>query len=65
MVDAFLAFLAGPATGAERLYILGDLFDIWLGDDDVRPPHPAVEAALGVLVARGSRSTWCRGTTTS
>ncbi len=53
MVDAFLAFLDGPAAAAERLYILGDLFDMWLGDDDVRPPHPDVEAGLAALAARG------------
>ena len=26
-------FLAGEARGAQTLYILGDLFDAWLGDD--------------------------------
>ncbi|MFU8838168.1 MAG: UDP-2,3-diacylglucosamine diphosphatase [Thiohalomonadaceae bacterium] len=29
----FLAFLQGPASQAEALYILGDLFEAWLGDD--------------------------------
>lgn len=31
----FLAFLAGPARKAEALYILGDLFEYWAGDDDL------------------------------
>ena len=31
--DAFAKFLAGPARQAEALYILGDLFEVWAGDD--------------------------------
>ncbi len=31
---AFEAFLQGPARNAESLYILGDFFDAWIGDDD-------------------------------
>ena len=52
-IEAFSAFLAGPARRADRLYILGDLFDQWLGDDDGRAPHPGVEAALAEAVAAG------------
>jgi UDP-2,3-diacylglucosamine hydrolase len=33
----FLRFLAGRARQAEALYILGDLFEVWVGDDDRRP----------------------------
>jgi UDP-2,3-diacylglucosamine hydrolase len=33
-IDAFLAFLDGPAREAEALYLLGDLFEAWVGDDD-------------------------------
>jgi UDP-2,3-diacylglucosamine hydrolase len=36
---AFLSFLSGPAREASGVYILGDLFDAWLGDDDLA--HPA------------------------
>ncbi len=28
----FDAFITGPARGADRLYIIGDLFHVWLGD---------------------------------
>jgi UDP-2,3-diacylglucosamine hydrolase len=31
--DCFLRFLAGPARDGDRLFILGDLFEAWLGDD--------------------------------
>ena len=34
----FLDFLAGPARQAESLYILGDLFEYWAGDDDLDDP---------------------------
>jgi UDP-2,3-diacylglucosamine hydrolase len=38
-IDAFLAFLAGPARSADALYLLGDLFEVWVGDDDDSPDH--------------------------
>ena len=34
---AFFQFLEGPAAGAEALYILGDFFEVWIGDDDDAP----------------------------
>ena len=43
----FFAFLAGPARRAQALYILGDLFEYWAGDDDIGDPFNAsVIAAL-------------------
>jgi UDP-2,3-diacylglucosamine hydrolase len=50
----FQVLLAGPARRAEALYILGDLFEAWIGDDDDRPPHPEVLAALADLSATGT-----------
>lgn len=44
----FLAFLRDEARGARALYILGDLFEAWLGDDD---PDPAVREIVGALRA--------------
>ena len=35
--EQFRAFLAGRARSAEALYILGDLFESWIGDDDEDP----------------------------
>ena len=52
-VSAFVEFLAGPVRRADRLYLLGDVFDLWLGDDDDRAPHPEVEAALAHTVSAG------------
>ena len=34
IVDLYTRFLAGQARGADALYILGDLFESWIGDDD-------------------------------
>jgi UDP-2,3-diacylglucosamine hydrolase len=53
IVRAFLEFLAHKARHADALYILGDLFDEWLGDDDDKPPHPEVSDALSALTATG------------
>ena len=52
-VAAFAEFLSGPVRRADRLYLLGDVFDLWLGDDDDRAPHPEVEAALAETVSAG------------
>ena len=41
--DWLMAFLSGPATSADAVYILGDLFEFWIGDD--APPPLAVELA--------------------
>ena len=38
---AFELFLAGPARVAGRLFILGDLFEYWPGDDDLDAPFNA------------------------
>jgi UDP-2,3-diacylglucosamine hydrolase len=55
LVDAFHALMTGPARGAATLYVLGDLFDAWLGDDQLREPLPAaVAAAFAKLAASGT-----------
>jgi UDP-2,3-diacylglucosamine hydrolase len=53
-VAAFHAFLRGPARSAAALYVLGDLFDVWLGDDQLREPLAAgVAEGLAELSASG------------
>jgi UDP-2,3-diacylglucosamine hydrolase len=54
-VALFLAFLNGRARGADTLYVLGDLFDAWIGDDDDTPPYPRIRTALRELTASGTR----------
>ena len=50
----FFDFLEREARSASALYILGDLFEYWVGDDDLDDPfNTAVVAALARLVASG------------
>jgi UDP-2,3-diacylglucosamine hydrolase len=50
---AFRHFIANIAPQAEALYILGDLFEYWAGDDDLHDPfHSQVISALHGLAAR-------------
>ncbi|MDC0726608.1 UDP-2,3-diacylglucosamine diphosphatase [Phytobacter diazotrophicus] len=49
----FLRFLTGTARQADALYILGDLFEAWIGDDDPTPLHRDIAAAIKALVDSG------------
>jgi len=49
----FLRFLQGEARHADALYILGDLFEAWIGDDDPNPLHREIASALKTLVDSG------------
>ena len=55
-IAAFRRFTASLAPRAEALYILGDLFEYWAGDDDRHDPfHAQVINALHGLAAHGTR----------
>ena len=49
----FLRFLAGEARKADALYILGDLFEAWIGDDDPTPLHHEIAVAIKSLTDSG------------
>ena len=49
----FIAFLGGEARKADALYILGDLFEAWLGDDMVLPEYRDAIAAIKALSDSG------------
>jgi len=51
--EQFLSFLGGETREAEALYILGDLFEAWLGDDDPNPYYGEMKSALRGLVDAG------------
>ncbi|KFK97512.1 MULTISPECIES: UDP-2,3-diacylglucosamine diphosphatase [unclassified Serratia (in: enterobacteria)] len=50
----FLRFLQRDAVHADALYILGDLFEVWIGDDDPEPLHGEIAAALKALQQAGT-----------
>jgi len=55
LVEAFRALLRGRARGAAALYALGDLFDVWIGDDQLKEPLAAdVAASFAGLAAAGT-----------
>ncbi len=62
-LDLFARFIASACTRAEALYILGDLFEVSIGDDDDGPVHTYVvdrlrqlsDAGVRVHVAHGNR----------
>jgi UDP-2,3-diacylglucosamine hydrolase len=49
----FLEFLRTQVVGARVLYILGDLFEAWVGDDDAGSERAAVLGALRELTGSG------------
>jgi UDP-2,3-diacylglucosamine hydrolase len=64
LADAFESLCAGPARNAAALYILGDLFDTWIGDDQLREPlasrtaaslRAVADAGVPVAIMRGNR----------
>ena len=50
----FIEFLQQQAAAAEALYILGDLFEVWIGDDAVQPEHQPAITALKQLTDSGT-----------
>jgi UDP-2,3-diacylglucosamine hydrolase len=48
-----MAFLEGPARSAQALYILGDLFEYWIGDDAVSKAALSVAVATSALAGQG------------
>lgn len=60
--QAFLHFLNHTAKQTERLYLLGDLFEYWAGDDDADAPlHQEVIKALKELTEHGVQLFWMAG----
>ena len=49
----FVEFMDGPARTARELYILGDLFEAWIGDDDDDPRLAPIVGALRRLTGSG------------
>lgn len=52
---AFLHFLATRARQADALYILGDFFEAWVGDDGMSAYQESIARALRELTDSGTR----------
>jgi UDP-2,3-diacylglucosamine hydrolase len=60
--EALLRFLAQVAPSAERLFVLGDLFEYWIGDDSLAQPfNRQVAEAFQGLARRGTRLYFMHG----
>jgi UDP-2,3-diacylglucosamine hydrolase len=57
----FVDFLRNEAREARALYILGDLFEAWLGDDDPEPAARSIVAELRALHDAGVRTYFMHG----
>jgi len=60
-LELFKELLRGPARKAESLYILGDLFEAWAGDDDTTPPHEDIISELADYSRSGHKLFIMRG----
>ncbi len=60
--QTFFDFLQQCASQAQELYILGDLFEYWAGDDDLgNPYHKGIADALCALSDTGVKIFWIAG----
>jgi len=62
LTEAFLRFLDEHALGAKQLYLLGDIFEYWAGDDDLPDPfHQQIVSALRRVSDAGVQLFWIAG----
>jgi len=54
ITDTFFAFLEKETKGIDSLYILGDLFEVWIGDDEHTPLMDTVAQKLAALSTQRS-----------
>jgi UDP-2,3-diacylglucosamine hydrolase len=60
--EAFFRFLAERAAHVKQLYLLGDIFEYWAGDDDLDTPfHQSIVKALRSLADAGVAIYWMAG----
>jgi UDP-2,3-diacylglucosamine hydrolase len=60
--EAFLQFLRQAAPCARQLFLLGDLFEYWAGDDDLETPYlHEIAGALRTVSDAGVQLFWIAG----
>jgi len=53
ITDCFFTFMENEAVEADALYVLGDLFEFWIGDDDKSDFAQSIRQAFIDLIAKG------------
>ena len=53
ITECFLHFMQNEAINADALYVLGHLFEFWIGDDDNSPFNQSIKAAFKQLSQSG------------
>lgn len=59
--QCLLAFLQNQAIQAEALYVLGDLFEVWIGDDDLSEFNLSIAGAFLALANQGVKIYFIHG----
>ncbi len=61
LTQAFFKFLDESKGACTHLYILGDLFETWIGDDDASPLHKEIKDALHRFSSNGPKTFFIHG----
>ncbi|UJF18763.1 UDP-2,3-diacylglucosamine diphosphatase [Vibrio sp. SS-MA-C1-2] len=61
ITDCFLDFMANEAPKADQLYVLGDLFEYWIGDDNLTPFNQTIINAFKTLTDTGTSCFFIHG----
>ena len=61
ITECFTRFMREEAANADALYVLGDLFEFWIGDDDNSPFSQLIKAEFRQLTDKGVRCYFIHG----
>ena len=61
LTQAFFVFLNESKEACTHLYILGDLFEAWIGDDDDTPLYQEIKKALLMFTTNGPETFFIHG----
>lgn len=61
ITECFVTFMRTEATKADALYVLGDLFEFWIGDDDNTPFADQIRAEFKALTDAGVPTFFIQG----
>jgi len=61
LTQAFLRFLDESKEACTHFYILGDLFETWIGDDDNSPFNTQIKKALSAFTSNGPETFFIHG----